>query len=51
MTDEIARSELARLSQIRTQLLAEHPFWGHLLLQVALVPAPELPAFAATPCH
>ena len=50
MTDEIARSELARLSQIRTQLLAEHPFWGHLLLQVALVSAPELPAFAATDC-
>jgi len=32
------------------QLLELHPFWGHLLLQVKLLMAPELEAFAATDC-
>lgn len=30
------------------QLLERHPFWGYLLLQVQLVPVPDLPALAAT---
>ena len=38
------------MSQIRMQLLELHPFWGHLLMQVKLLPAPELPTFAATDC-
>jgi predicted metal-dependent peptidase len=48
--DDVIGKEFARLSSVRTELLAHHPFWGHLLLQVALVPAPDLPAFAATDC-
>lgn len=43
-------SEQTRLTQIRMQLLEVHPFWGHLLLQVKLLMAPELEAFAATDC-
>lgn len=51
--DEVAAvvdAETRRLSSLRTQLLEAHPFWGYLLLQVRLVPAPALPAFAATDC-
>jgi len=43
-------AEWTRLSQLRMQLLELHPFWGHLLLQVRLLMAPELEAFAATDC-
>ena len=38
------------MSAIRMQMLQVHPFWGHLLLQVKLVPALELDAIAATDC-
>lgn len=31
-------------------MLECHPFWGHLLLQMRLVPAPDLDALAATDC-
>ena len=40
--------EAQRLKALRMQLLEQHPFWGHLLLQVELIPAPELETFAAT---
>ena len=50
MSDGLANKELARLSTLRMQMLQVHPFWGHLLLQVKLVPAPELDAMAATDC-
>lgn len=42
--------ELQRLTALRMELLELHPFWGHLLVQVQLVPAPGLPSFAATDC-
>ncbi len=35
---------------VRMAILDRHPFWGHLLLHMRLVPAPELPALAATDC-
>lgn len=44
------RGEAARVRSIRLELLDRHPFWGHLLLQLRLVMAPELPTFAATDC-
>jgi predicted metal-dependent peptidase len=47
---KLADTELRRLSTLRTQMLEAHPFWGYLLLQVRLVPAPTLPTFAATDC-
>jgi predicted metal-dependent peptidase len=43
-------AEARRVSALRMQLLEHHAFWGHLLLQVRLVPAPELDALAATDC-
>lgn len=43
-------SELTRVRQVRLQLLDLHPFWGHLLLQLQVVPAPRLGAIAATDC-
>lgn len=42
--------ERQRLQALRMQLLEMHPFWGYLLLQMRLVPAPELPTFGATDC-
>ena len=42
------KDEAQRLRALRMQLLEQHPFWGHLLLQVELIPAPELETFAAT---
>lgn len=45
-----AHAEARRCSGLRMQMLEAHPFWGYLLLQVELVAAPELPAFAATDC-
>jgi len=50
MSDRLIRRELVRMSTLRMQMLQVHPFWGHLLLQVKLVPAPELDATAATDC-
>ena len=51
MSEElVAQRELARMSAIRLQMLQIHPFWGYLLMQVQLVPAPELDAVAATDC-
>ncbi len=46
----VARREAQRVSAARVQMLDLHPFWGYLLLQVRLVPAPHLGAFAATDC-
>ncbi len=48
--DKIIDEEAARVSSLRMQMLEMHPFWGYLLLQVKLVPAPSLEAFAATDC-
>ena len=42
--------EEERLRLLRLQLLEAHPFWGHLLLQLRVELAPELPGFAATDC-
>jgi len=50
MSDRLTKKELGRMSTLRMQMLQVHPFWGHLLLQVKLVPAPELDAMAATDC-
>jgi hypothetical protein len=47
---EITAAESRRFSMLRIQLLDCHPFWGHLLLQMRLVPAPDLDALAATDC-
>jgi len=47
---EIAAAEAQRFSMLRMQMLECHPFWGHLLLQMRLVPAPDLDALAATDC-
>jgi len=41
-------AESERLAALRMQMLEMHPFWGYLLLQMRLVPALRLPAFAAT---
>ena len=43
-------AEARRLSMLRLQLVDQHPFWGHLLLQLKLVMAPGLEALAATDC-
>ena len=43
-------AEAQRVSSLRMQMLEMHPFWGYLLLQVKLVPAPDLQSFAATDC-
>ena len=43
-------SETARLSSLRMELLQLHPFWGHLLLTMRLVPSIGLGALAATDC-
>lgn len=46
----IVAAEARRVSALRMQMLEQHPFWGYLLLQTKLVPAPQLPTFAATDC-
>jgi predicted metal-dependent peptidase len=46
----VADAEHRRIAALRMQLLEMHPFWGYLLLQLRIVPAPDLPAFAATDC-
>lgn len=43
-------AEAGRLSALRMQLLELHPFWGYLLLQMRLLAAPDLPAYAMTDC-
>lgn len=48
--ETIINKEAARISSLRMQMLEMHPFWGYLLLQVKLVPAPGLQTFAATDC-
>ena len=48
---KITAAELERIRSLRMQMLEYHPFWGHLLLQVEIVPAPELGAMAATDCR
>jgi len=50
LSEAKAQRELARISAIRLQMLQIHPFWGYLLMQVQLVPAPELDTLAATDC-
>ena len=49
-SEDLVRGESGRISALRMQLLDCHPFWGHLLLQTQLIPAPELEALAATDC-
>ena len=46
----VAASERQRISAIRMQLLEAHPFWGHLLLQMELVPDAAMGHLAATDC-
>ena len=48
LTPSQINAESERLAALRMQMLEMHPFWGYLLLQMKLVPASELPAFAAT---
>ncbi|HOA12871.1 MAG TPA: VWA-like domain-containing protein [Myxococcota bacterium] len=48
--DDILAAEARRVSFVRMQMLQMHPFWGYLLLQMKLVPAPSLESFAATDC-
>ena len=48
ITQEQIEAEAERLAALRMQMLEMHPFWGYLLLQVRLVPAPDLPFFTAT---
>ena len=43
-------AEAGRISAIRLQMLTLHPFWGYLLVHLRVLPAPGLPAFAATDC-
>ncbi len=43
-------SEAKRLRRLRMELIDRHPFWGHLLLQLRLREAPDLPTLAATDC-
>jgi len=50
MSEDLKARELTRMSAIRMQMLQAHPFWAHLLLQVKLVPSPDLDAVAATDC-
>jgi predicted metal-dependent peptidase len=45
-----AARERQRVSCLRMQLLEAHPFWGHLLLQLELVPDTNLRHMAATDC-
>ncbi len=46
----VVEAEARRVTLLRMDMVEAHPFWGHLLLQVRLVPAPTLPSFAATDC-
>ena len=46
----LIREETRRLSSLRMQMLEMHPFWGYLLMQVKLIPAPALEGMAATDC-
>ena len=41
-------AESKRLSAVRMQLLEMHPFWGYMLLQMRLIPALNIPAYAST---
>jgi len=43
-------AEMKRVAALRLQMLELHPFWGHLLVQMQVVPSPQLDAFAATDC-
>ena len=46
----VLRAEERRISALRLQMLDLHPFWGYLLAHLRVLPAPALPAFAATDC-
>ena len=48
--DAIIAAEEKRVSMLRMQMLQMHPFWGYLLLQVRVVPSPDLEGLAATDC-
>ena len=48
--DAVIAAEEKRVSMLRMQMLQMHPFWGYLLLQVHVVPAPEMEGIAATDC-
>lgn len=41
-------AEAERIAALRMQMLEMHPFWGYLLLQMQLIPAPTLPTLAVT---
>jgi predicted metal-dependent peptidase len=47
-SDEILATEKRRTAALRMQLLADHPFWGYLLIESELIPSPFLPALTAT---
>jgi len=49
--DDPTDAELRRISAIRMALIEGHPFWGYLLMQCRIVPAPGLGAIAATDCR
>ena len=48
LTQQDIDKEMERTAALRMQMLEMHPFWGYILLQMRLVPAPELPAMAMT---
>ncbi len=48
--EDALRRELDRIRALKLELLTVHPFWGHVLVQLELINAPELPTFAATDC-
>ena len=50
LAPQVHAAELERVRSLRLRLVEEHPFWGHLLLGMRLVTAPDLPTFAATDC-
>lgn len=42
--------EQRRLRLLTLEMLDHHPFWGHVLVQLELIPEPQLPTLAATDC-
>jgi predicted metal-dependent peptidase len=42
---EVSEAERRRLAAQRMAMLEAHPFWGYLLMQMRLIPAPDLPTF------
>ncbi|MFA6724637.1 MAG: VWA-like domain-containing protein [Lentisphaeria bacterium] len=46
--EQAVATEIKRWSALRLQMLEKHPFWGYLLLQMKILPAPQLPKLACT---